>query len=130
MKLQTFAAPTACSLPSAWPDPVAAQAIPAARTTEAAPWPVADSAHVWRLCATAAQEDGDSARALQCWREVALREPNALDAMFHIACCHARLHEAGRACLILDSLAHSPRTPEPLRQRCLRLLCLLEPASG
>lgn len=130
MKLQTFAAPTACSLPSARPDRAAVRAVRAARSTGAAQQPAVDSAHDWRLFATEAQEDGDSARALQCWREVALREPNALNAMFHIACCHARLHEAGRACLILDSLAHSPRTPEPLRQRCLRLLCLLEPASG
>lgn len=86
-----------------------------------------DSAQRWRLYATDAQDSGDPARALQCWREVARRQADALDAMFHIGCCHALLQQPGRACLIFDALAHAPGTPDALRQRCTRLLSVLDP---
>lgn len=88
----------------------------------------ATSAQVWRLFATDAQESGDIARALQCWREVGQHAPDALDAMFHVACCHALLDDAGRACLIFDALAHDPAAPAGLRQRCAKLAALLEPS--
>ena len=85
----------------------------------------ATSAQVWRLFATDAQECGDIARALQCWREVGQHAPDALDAMFHVACCHALLDDAGRAGLIFDALAHDPTAPARLRRRCAKLAALL-----
>lgn len=95
----------------------------------AAPAPEATSAQLWRLFATDAQDSGDTARALQCWREVGQHAPDALDAMFHIACCHALLDEPGRACLIFEALAHDLTAPAGLRRRCAKLAALLDPAA-
>lgn len=87
------------------------------------------SAQLWRLFAIDAQESGDMARALQCWREVGQHAPDALDAMFHVACCHA-LDEPGRASLIFDALAHDPAAPGGVRLRCAKLAELLESAAN
>ena len=126
MTLQATAASSARTAPPRLPFAAAAPRRPDPAQARA---PAPGSAQLWRLFATDAQEAGDAARALQCWREVALREADALDAMFHIACCHALLQEPDRACLIFDALAHAPAAPQALRRRCGRLLNLLDTAA-
>ena len=81
----------------------------------------------WRTVATRAMLAGDAELALRCWRHVRQLQPEALDALFHIACCYARLNEPGRACLIFHALAIAPTVPEELRQRAARLAALVDP---
>lgn len=81
----------------------------------------------WRTVASRAMLAGDAELALRCWRHVRQLQPEALDALFHIACCYARLNEPGRACLIFHALATAPTVPEDLRQRAARLAALVDP---
>ena len=81
----------------------------------------------WRTVASRAMLAGAADLALRCWRHVRQLQPEALDALFHIACCYARLNEPGRACLIFQALATAPTVPEDLRQRAARLAALVDP---
>ncbi len=87
----------------------------------------AGRAQRWRTLALDALEAGNPARALQCWREVGRREPDALDAMFNLGCCHVLIDEPGRACLIFEALSQAQTAPLALRQRAARLAALVDP---
>ena len=98
----------------------------AMRMTTTMPQRYGDVQH-WRTVASRAMLAGDAELALRCWRHVRQLQPEALDALFHIACCYARLNEPGRACLIFHALATAPTVPEDLRQRAARLAALVDP---
>ncbi len=89
-------------------------------------WALVQARH-WRQRANQALLSGDHATAVQCWREVGRRQPDAIDAAFYLGCCLALTHQPQRACLLFESLAESPRTPAALRQRAARLADLLAP---
>jgi hypothetical protein len=81
----------------------------------------------WREVGTRALVAGDAELAMRCWKHVRQLQPESPDALFHIACCHALLNEASRACLIFEGLANMPSVPAPMRERAARLALLTDP---
>jgi thioredoxin-like negative regulator of GroEL len=83
-----------------------------------------DVAH-WRRVALAASEQGENTHALRCWAQVLQLQPDAHDAVFHIACCHALGGQREHAAETFAVLAADPGVDEDLRRRSVRLAHLL-----
>lgn len=83
-----------------------------------------DVAH-WRQVALAASEGGETALALRCWLHVQRLQPQARDAEFHIACCHALGGRREQAAESFAALAQDAALSSDLRRRALRLARLL-----
>lgn len=81
----------------------------------------------WRTLARLAQGRGDASLALKCWHMVRRLEPQSLDALFQIGCCHALKDEPAQAYLAFDALAKTPSAAQALRQRAARLAELVDP---
>lgn len=83
----------------------------------------------WREAAQRATDRGDTELALSCWNHVRRLQPDALDALFHAACCIAKQGESERAGLMFDVVANHAQAPLDLRRRAARLLGVLEASS-
>lgn len=83
-----------------------------------------DVAH-WRQVALAASDGGETALALRCWQHVQRLQPQARDAEFHIACCHALGGRREQAAESFAALAQEATLSPDLRRRALRLARLL-----
>jgi hypothetical protein len=83
-----------------------------------------DLAH-WRQVALAASDSGETALALRCWQHVQRLQPEARDAEFHIACCHALSGRREQAAESFAALAHAASLSPDQRRRALRLARLL-----
>lgn len=81
----------------------------------------------WRSLARLAQERGDASLALKSWHMVRRLEPESLEALFQIGCCHALKDEPAQAYLVFDALAKMPSAAQALRQRAARLAALVDP---
>lgn len=79
----------------------------------------------WRALARRAMNEGNTAGALHCWLQVRDAEPQAMDTLFHIACCQAVLGDRDRARYLFHELAERDRTPPALRVRAAQLAHLL-----
>ncbi len=79
----------------------------------------------WRALAKRATSDGNTAGALHCWLQVRDAEPQAMDTLFHIACCQAVLGDKERAGDLFQELAEREETPPAFRQRSAQLARLL-----
>ncbi len=80
----------------------------------------------WRRVATAAGDQGEIDTAMRCWAHVKRLQPEARDADFHIACCHALQGRRERAAHSFADLAADPTVSPMLRRRALRLAQLLD----
>lgn len=83
-----------------------------------------DVAH-WRRVALAASEQGETFHALRCWQQVLALQPDAHDAVFHIACCQALGSQREHAAETFSILAADPAVDPALRSRSVRLARLL-----
>lgn len=81
----------------------------------------------WRCLARLAQERGDASLALKSWHMVRRLEPDSLEALFQIGCCHALKDEPAQAYMAFDAVAKMPTAALALRRRAARLAELVDP---